>query len=434
MRRSMAATGWSSGASLPTQTFHPFGLTGHFIMTDRETAWPAHLRACLTCPDAQRWIQQNAKRSIRPDVARFLKPGTDPADVYPALARERDARQAKLDREFTEAIAQERALLDGLRAELASIKAELARRRALREQEAKYSPNQPRIPAGSGRESGRWTDGHGYGPGAAVASPMADGTTDVGRSADDSSESLAFNEINTPDLWTRIIGDDLNKPGPIPNASLEDIPENLEEVNARRGNSISRDFPGASAQQLSRLDQAIARSEDAQTRIRQYEPDWKSTEQSLRAPGSVEGVIGEAEARASEAETHLNQLRTGIGGNFGPTLQPPLRLAPLSSRLFDGSAWIDAYRTINNAPNLFGEPSWPFDRGTVAVSKIGDQVYFGVNSGAPSYTNTDRNNATTMRDYFVEKYPDIVSTTDLGRYPNDAFYHAESTLLLRAAI
>ncbi len=71
-------------------------------------AWLAHQRARWMRPDAHRWI--------RPDVARFLKPGTDPASVYPALAR-------------------------------------------------KYSANQPRVPAGSGLESGRWTDGNNGGVG-----------------------------------------------------------------------------------------------------------------------------------------------------------------------------------------------------------------------------------------------------------------------------
>ncbi len=52
----------------------------------------------------------NAALWVRPDAARFLKPGTRVEDVFPALA-------------------------------------------------LKYAPNQPRVPAGSGRESGRWTDG-----------------------------------------------------------------------------------------------------------------------------------------------------------------------------------------------------------------------------------------------------------------------------------
>ena len=49
----------------------------------------------------------------------------------------------------------------------------------------------------------------------------------------------------------------------------------------------------------------------------------------------------------------LDQLRTGIGGNRGPLLDPSPRGAPLSPRVFDGGAWIDAYRTINNMPDHF---------------------------------------------------------------------------------
>jgi hypothetical protein len=56
-----------------------------------------------------RWLKPDAARWVRPDVARFLKPGTAPADVFPALQR-------------------------------------------------KYSPSQPRVPAGNGIESGRWTN------------------------------------------------------------------------------------------------------------------------------------------------------------------------------------------------------------------------------------------------------------------------------------
>lgn len=47
--------------------------------------------------------------------------------------------------------------LTALRAEFEAVKREL-----------KYSPDQPRVPAGSGRESGQWTDGSGVGGGDAV--------------------------------------------------------------------------------------------------------------------------------------------------------------------------------------------------------------------------------------------------------------------------
>ena len=76
-------------------------------MSRYQDAFDAHQRARFMRPDAHRWIRR--------DAARFLMPGTDPASVYPALAPA----------------------------------------------ETKYNPNQPRVPAGNGRESGRWTDGGG---------------------------------------------------------------------------------------------------------------------------------------------------------------------------------------------------------------------------------------------------------------------------------
>jgi len=74
-------------------------------MSAREDAYARHQQARWMRPDAHRWV--------RPDAARFLKPGTDVASVYPALER-------------------------------------------------KYSPNQPRVPAGN-PDGGQWTDGSGSG-------------------------------------------------------------------------------------------------------------------------------------------------------------------------------------------------------------------------------------------------------------------------------
>ena len=65
----------------------------------------------LFCAISKRWLKNDAARWVRPDAARFLKPGTRPEDVYPALA-------------------------------------------------LKYSPNQPRVPAGN-LDCGQWTDGDG---------------------------------------------------------------------------------------------------------------------------------------------------------------------------------------------------------------------------------------------------------------------------------
>jgi hypothetical protein len=102
---------------------------------------------------------------IRHDAARFVRPGFDPADVFPTLARKADAPKAAA---FEAKIAARRRLLAELREELAELRAELKRWRALEE---KYSPSQPRVPAGNPR-GGQWTDRSG-GQGT-VAGPSPD--------------------------------------------------------------------------------------------------------------------------------------------------------------------------------------------------------------------------------------------------------------------
>ncbi|MES2750192.1 MAG: hypothetical protein V4661_02365 [Pseudomonadota bacterium] len=68
-------------------------------MSAREDAYARHQQARWLRPDAHRWI--------RTDAARFLKPGSDVASVFPPF-------------------------------------------------ESKYSPSQPRVPAGNS-DGGQWT-------------------------------------------------------------------------------------------------------------------------------------------------------------------------------------------------------------------------------------------------------------------------------------
>jgi hypothetical protein len=173
----------------------------------------------------------------------------------------------------------------------------------------KFRPDQPRIPAGQ-PGGGRWTDDWGSAPG-----------------------TLS----------------DLIKP--IPAATDDDLAANLREVGGGRrgGGSVGDVFPGASARQQSLLDQAMARSSSALAQIRQYDPDWKPRESSLTRPGSIEGAIAEAEARARESEAHLDQLRSGIGGNLGPPLDPPRQSVP-SMRPFDGQGWIKSIAPSTMSP------------------------------------------------------------------------------------
>lgn len=38
-----------------------------------------------------------------------------------------------------------------------------------------------------------------------------------------------------------------------------------------------------------------------------------------------------------------------------------------------------------------------------------------------------------MRETLIDRYPDVMQTDRIGRMPNNALYHAETTLLLRSA-
>jgi hypothetical protein len=46
---------------------------------------------------------------------------------------------------------------------------------------------------------------------------------------------------------------------------------------------------------------------------------------------------------------------------------------------------------------------------------------------------TDRFAAARMRNALIRKYPDVMKQDNIGQKPNDALFHAETTVLLRAA-
>jgi hypothetical protein len=118
---------------------------------------------------------------IRHDAARWVRPGTDPADVFPTLKRERAQKEAARERAraaedaaFDAWIENERRWNVAMREEINELKAARARQRL---EEAKYSPSQPRVPAGNPR-GGQWTDRNGG------QSTVAGPTSDAGQSQD----------------------------------------------------------------------------------------------------------------------------------------------------------------------------------------------------------------------------------------------------------
>ncbi len=91
------------------------------------------------------------------------------------------------------------------------------------------------------------------------------------------------------------------------------------------------------------------------------------------------------------------------------------------------------YRAAHSRRDLLGNPTGLSERDTVAVAELDGKPVFGTNSEALTYTSADRIAAQRHVDVMVGKYPETMSAGNLGGIPNNALYHAESTILLRAA-
>jgi hypothetical protein len=163
---------------------------------------------------------------------------------------------------------------------LALAKAEL--RAALK----KYSPDQPRVPAGNS-DGGQWTSDGGNGP--------ADG-------------SRVVSDVTPDNTW---------------------IPGEQYAQNTRRGGGgpilIDGNWLDPTPAQAARLTVAEAQAQDALARVRNFDPYWRPT------PGlyaTIEGKISDLEAQAQEAKARLAELASvGIGpgpfaGNSIPARGP----------------------------------------------------------------------------------------------------------------
>jgi len=89
---------------------------------------------------------------------------------------------------------------------------------------------------------------------------------------------------------------------------------------------------------------------------------------------------------------------------------------------------IEAYRSENGLWDLFGH-----EEGTVAWTEFNGTDIYGSSSGLPTYTRVDRAAALEMRNILVQKYPELKGRDNIGQMPINAIFHAETTVLLRAA-
>jgi hypothetical protein len=217
---------------------------------------------------------------------------------------------------------------------------------------AGFDPNQPRVPAGSGRASGQWTNGGGGGSQVAQSVPRGGGSSRTYR--------------------------------------------------LRSGRSVE-----PTPAQEARWVAAEAEATRAIRQVREIDPSWKPSP-SMRGD-TIEGDIATARGEAREAQARLRELAQ----------QPAENL-------------IEAYRQ-QQGMDLFGEPNWSRQQNTIATCNANGIPFMGVNSGALTYTDTDRVMAEHSRDALTQNYHTEVNREMVGGFPNNAVFHAEATCLLRAA-
>jgi hypothetical protein len=177
----------------------------------------------------------------------------------------------------------------------------------------------------------------------------------------------------------------------------------------RGSRRIGSDAEGTPDQEA-RLAAEEVQAQEAIRRVREIDPTW-SPQESLTDPNSIEGQIATARGRRQEAEDRLIELAR----------------EPVDSL-------IEAYHQQQEQDvDLFGVPVWSRKRNTVAVCKMADKVFLGVNSTAQKYSFRDLQDAERLRTTLIGKHPHVMSTDNIGQFPNDALFHSEMTCLMRAA-
>jgi hypothetical protein len=150
-------------------------------------------------------------------------------------------------------------------------------------------------------------------------------------------------------------------------------------------------------------------------------------EGDIGSPDGSEGVGTSIDAPSSDRSE--GDGTRGYDDRLAASDKPsPGRAAMLGIMARAAERAIESYRSGNLLLDLFGNKG-----GAVAVTTIDDKDISGSNSKSVTYTDADFKAAQSMRDSLVEKYPKVMSIDNLGDAPNNALFHAETNVLLRAA-
>jgi hypothetical protein len=135
------------------------------------------------------------------------------------------------------------------------------------------------------------------------------------------------------------------------------------------------------------------------------------------------------------SEARLGEVPSASGGPFNQRLNREGTPPAARTHLTDDEARevINAFRTkeLDKQGEFF--PDAKKEEGVVAVTNGESKNEFGVNSTSSAYTPKDQIEADRLRAKLIKKYPEMTDRGNIGWRPNDALYHAETTLLLKLA-
>jgi len=243
----------------------------------------------------QRWLRHDAHLWIRHDAARFFPPGADPAEVYPHLKRQREAAEAAKekaraaeDAAFDAWIENERRWNAAMRAEVNELKAAQARQRL---EEAKYSPDQPRIPKRN-PGGGQWTrvgGGSGQSPSPGVAPPVGNvdigdvtGSSDVGGLFNIGSGGTGTDSANVPDGVLKVAAAD---------ESGRRYSVDLEEEDARGGHAKNKHVGKTDSELIDVLNADYVRKQSGNLEITEFRREQGSFTSLEQANDLVNRVL-----------------------------------------------------------------------------------------------------------------------------------------------
>ncbi len=153
---------------------------------------------------------------------------------------------------------------------------------------------------------------------------------------------------------------------------------------------------------------------------RKYNPD-----QPRALAGSPQGGQWASEGAASSDEPRRDDQRVRLAASEKLPLGP---LARIKLAIETAKKLIEAFRSENGLYDLFRNKV-----GAVTVTTIDGKDIYGSNSRSPLYETIDRVERDRMIVRYVEMNPDMEEKAMLMQMPVDAFSHAETNVLLRAA-